>query len=137
MIHNALQGEALPIYGDGLNVRDWLYVTDHCTGILKVLEQGQLGETYNIGGNCEKTNIEIIDTLCKLLDEKKAKSDGKSYQAQKTFVTDRKGHDRRYAIDCRKMETQLDWTPAETFETGISKTISWYIEQIERHNNQG
>lgn len=136
MIHSALSGKPLPIYGDGLNVRDWLYVTDHCTGILRVLEQGALGETYNIGGNCEKTNIEIVDTLCSILDKQKPKADGECYINQKAFVRDRKGHDRRYAIDCRKMETELGWTPAETFESGIQKTIEWYVSQIDGENKQ-
>ena len=136
MIHQALKGSPLPIYGDGLNVRDWLYVTDHCTGILRVLEAGTLGETYNIGGNCEKTNIEIVDTLCSILDTQKPKAGEESYINQRTFVTDRKGHDRRYAIDCRKMREDLNWTPSETFETGISKTIDWYLTQIEASDNQ-
>ena len=134
MIHNALDGKSLPIYGDGLNVRDWLYVTDHCTGIRNVLENGRLGETYNIGGNCEKTNIQIVDTICSILDNQQPKTNDSSYLSQKTFVTDRKGHDRRYAIDCRKIESELGWTPAETFETGIQKTIQWYLTQINRSN---
>ena len=137
MIQQALKGEALPIYGDGLNVRDWLYVTDHCTGILTVLKKGALGGTYNIGGNCEKTNIEIVDTLCSILDTLRPKEDSESYLIQKTFVTDRKGHDRRYAIDCKKMKEELGWTPAETFETGIAKTIDWYVNQPDTSNNQG
>ncbi len=132
MIHNALDGKSLPIYGDGLNVRDWLYVTDHCTGIHKVLENGRLGETYNIGGNCEKTNIQIVDTVCSILDSQQPKANDSSYLSQKTFVTDRKGHDRRYAIDCQKIESELGWTPAETFETGIQKTTQWYLSQIKR-----
>lgn len=136
MIYQAVEDKQLPIYGDGLNVRDWLYVFDHCTGILKVLEGGALGETYNIGGNCEKTNIEIVDTLCSILDREKPKTGGNSYINQKTFVTDRKGHDRRYAIDCRKMRNELGWSPSETFETGIAKTIHWYLSQIDRSDNQ-
>ncbi|MDA1069611.1 MAG: dTDP-glucose 4,6-dehydratase [Verrucomicrobia bacterium] len=128
MIQQALKGEKLPIYGDGLNVRDWLYVTDHCTGILRVLEKGDPGATYNIGGNCEKTNIEIVDTLCSILDGISPKEQGESYLSQKTFVTDRKGHDRRYAIDSSKMKEELNWSPAETFETGIQKTVSHYLE---------
>jgi len=128
IITNAVAGKDLPIYGDGLNIRDWLYVVDHCTGILRVLQKGTPGETYNIGGNFEKTNIEIVDTLCSILDEVKAKDDGNSYLSQKTFVTDRKGHDRRYAIDCSKIEKELFWSPTETFESGIQKTVSHYLE---------
>ncbi|MFC4160205.1 dTDP-glucose 4,6-dehydratase [Chitinimonas lacunae] len=127
MIANALAGKALPIYGDGQNVRDWLYVGDHCTAIRRVLEAGSLGETYNVGGWNEKPNIEIVHTICALLDELRPRADGKSYREQITFVTDRPGHDRRYAIDARKIERELGWRPAETFETGIRKTIAWYL----------
>lgn len=128
MIVNALAGKSLPVYGDGLQVRDWLYVKDHCAAIRCVLEKGRVGETYNIGGWNEKTNIEIVRTICALLDELHPRSDGKSYNAQITHVTDRPGHDRRYAIDARKIESDLDWRPAETFETGIRKTVQWYLE---------
>ncbi len=128
MILNALEGKNLPIYGDGMNVRDWLYVTDHCTGIWTALIKGRLGETYNIGGKNEKPNIEIVDTICSLLDAKRPRADGKSYGTQKVFVKDRPGHDRRYAINCSKIESELGWTPSETFETGIAKTIDWYLE---------
>jgi dTDP-glucose 4,6-dehydratase len=127
MIVNALAGKPLPVYGDGQQIRDWLYVGDHCTAIGRVLELGRLGETYNIGGWNEKPNIEIVHTVCALLDELKPRSGGGSYREQITFVTDRPGHDRRYAIDARKIERELGWKPAETFETGIRKTVSWYL----------
>ncbi|GAB4296052.1 MAG: dTDP-glucose 4,6-dehydratase [Thiohalomonadaceae bacterium] len=127
VIHNALSGKPLPIYGDGRQVRDWLYVDDHCKAIIRVLEQGRLGETYNIGGWNEKTNLEVVGTLCTLLDELRPRPDGKSYQGQITFVKDRPGHDRRYAIDATKMEQELCWRPEETFETGIRKTVQWYL----------
>lgn len=126
-ILNALSGKQLPIYGDGLNVRDWLYVKDHCSAILAVLKKGKAGETYNIGGHNEKSNIEIVHRICDLLDKEKPKVDGKSYREQITFVKDRPGHDRRYAIDATKIKNQLDWVPAETFESGIEKTIRWYL----------
>jgi dTDP-glucose 4,6-dehydratase len=128
MIVNALAGKPLPVYGDGMQVRDWLYVKDHCSAIRRVLEAGRLGETYNIGGWNEKPNIEIVHTVCKLLDELRPKADGSSYATQITYVTDRPGHDRRYAIDARKIERELGWKPAETFESGISKTVHWYLE---------
>ncbi len=127
MILNAIEGKELPIYGDGMNIRDWLYVEDHCAGILAVLESGKVGETYNIGGLNEKPNIEIVDTICEILDGLRPRTDGTSYKTQKVFVTDRPGHDRRYAIDCGKIQSQLGWSPAETFETGIQKTIQWYL----------
>lgn len=127
MILNALEGKALPIYGDGKNVRDWLYVADHCAGIRRVLEDGRLGETYNIGGKNEMTNLEVVHTVCALLDEMKPKAAGR-HADQIQFVKDRPGHDRRYAIDPRKIERELDWTPAETFESGIRKTVAWYLE---------
>lgn len=126
-IVNALAGKALPIYGDGQQIRDWLYVKDHCSAIRRVLEGGRLGEIYNIGGWNEKPNIEIVNTVCALLDELRPKADGTSYSTQITFVTDRPGHDRRYAIDARKIERELNWKPAETFETGIRKTVEWYL----------
>jgi dTDP-glucose 4,6-dehydratase len=128
MIVNALAGKSLPVYGDGMQIRDWLYVKDHCSAIRRVLEAGRLGETYNIGGWNEKPNIEIVHTVCKLLDELRLKADGSSYATQITFVTDRPGHDRRYAIDARKIERELGWKPAETFETGIRKTVQWYLD---------
>ncbi len=128
MIANALAGKALPIYGDGKNVRDWLYVSDHCAAIRRVLEAGRTGETYNIGGWNEMTNQEVVDTLCGILDELKPKSDGASYRTQIKYVTDRPGHDRRYAIDARKIERELGWKPAETFASGIRKTVQWYLD---------
>ena len=127
MIVNAISGKPLPIYGDGMQIRDWLYVSDHCSAIRRVLDGGKVGETYNVGGWNEKPNIEIVDTICSLLDAIKPKSDGTSYADQITYVTDRPGHDRRYAIDARKIERELGWRPAETFETGIRKTIDWYL----------
>lgn len=128
MILNALNGKPLPIYGDGQNVRDWLYVTDHCSAIRRVLEAGQLGETYNVGGWNEKTNIDVVNTILSILDELQPRTDGKSYREQITYVKDRPGHDRRYAIDARKLERELGWKPAETFETGIRKTVQWYLD---------
>jgi dTDP-glucose 4,6-dehydratase len=127
MIVNALAGKPLPVYGDGMQIRDWLYVKDHCSAIRRVLEAGRLGETYNVGGWNEKPNIDIVHTVCKLLDEMRPKADGASYSAQITYVTDRPGHDRRYAIDARKLQKELGWKPAETFETGIRKTVEWYL----------
>ncbi len=127
MIVNALAGKSLPVYGDGMQIRDWLYVKDHCSAIRRVLEAGRLGETYNVGGWNEKPNIEIVKTVCALLDELRPRTDGSSYATQITYVTDRPGHDRRYAIDARKLEAELGWKPAETFETGIRKTVQWYL----------
>ena len=127
MILNALAGKELPIYGDGMQVRDWLYVKDHCSAIRRVLAAGRLGETYNVGGWNEKPNIEVVRTLCAILDELAPRADGASYATQISFVTDRPGHDRRYAIDARKLEQELGWKPAETFETGIRKTVEWYL----------
>ncbi|MDZ4359801.1 MAG: dTDP-glucose 4,6-dehydratase [Variovorax sp.] len=128
MIVNALAGKALPVYGDGMQVRDWLYVKDHCSAIRRVLEAGAVGETYNVGGWNEKPNIEIVHTICALLDELRPRPDGASYTAQITHVKDRPGHDRRYAIDARKLEAALGWKPAETFESGIRKTVQWYLD---------
>ena len=128
---NAIDGSDLPIYGDGLNIRDWLYVTDHCEAIHLVLEKGILGETYNIGGMNELTNIEIIDNICSILDNLNPRVDGKSYKSQKIHVRDRPGHDKRYAIDCSKIINQLGWSPKETFESGIIKTITWYLNNGE------
>ena len=126
IIANALAGKALPIYGDGQQVRDWLYVGDHCAALRRVLAAGQLGETYNIGGWNEKANLDVVHTLCALLDELKPAA--QSYQAQIQFVTDRPGHDRRYAIDARKIERELGWRPQETFESGMRKTVQWYLD---------
>jgi len=127
VILNALAGKPLPIYGDGQQIRDWLYVGDHCSAIREVLSKGKLGETYNIGGWNEKPNLEVVKTICKILDELKPRPDGKSYAEQITFVKDRPGHDRRYAIDASKVERELGWRPAETFDTGIRKTVEWYL----------
>ncbi len=128
MIVNALAGQPLPVYGDGQQVRDWLYVRDHCSAIRRVLQAGQPGHTYNIGGWNEKPNLEIVRTICALLDELRPRADGRSYREQITHVPDRPGHDRRYAIDARKIERELGWKPAETFETGIRKTVQWYLD---------
>jgi dTDP-glucose 4,6-dehydratase len=128
MIVNALAGKPLPVYGDGRQVRDWLYVGDHCSAIRCVIEAGRPGETYNIGGWNEKPNIEIVRTICDLLDELRPAESGKSHRELIAFVKDRPGHDRRYAIDARKIERELGWRPAETFETGIRKTVRWYLE---------
>ena len=128
MIINALAGKPLPVYGDGQQIRDWLYVKDHCSAIRLVLEAGRVGEVYNIGGCNEKPNIEIVHTVCALLDELRPRIDGKPYREPIAYVTDRPGHDRRYAIDATKIEHELGWKPAETFETGIRKTVQWYLE---------
>lgn len=127
VIHNALAGKPLPIYGDGSNVRDWLYVGDHCSAIRRVLEAGKVGETYNIGGCNEKTNLEVVHALCSMLDQAKPKGSG-SYSDQITFVQDRPGHDRRYAINAAKIADELGWVPQETFESGIEKTVAWYLD---------
>ena len=127
MIGNALSGNRLPIYGDGQNIRDWLYVDDHCRAIITVLTKGLPGEVYNIGGSNEKNNLEVVESICSFLDELCPRADGKSYHNQITFVKDRPGHDRRYAIDASKIRRELSWTPYETFETGICKTIQWYL----------
>jgi dTDP-glucose 4,6-dehydratase len=128
VIHNALAGEPLPIYGDGQQVRDWLYVEDHCRGIARVLDAGRVGETYNIGGNNEKANLDVVHMLCDALDAKRPRADGKSYREQISFVKDRPGHDRRNAIDASKIERELGWTPQETFDTGIAKAVQWYLD---------
>ena len=128
MIINAISDKSLPIYGKGDNVRDWLYVTDHCKAISTVLETGIVGETYNIGGNCEKQNVEIVNNICEILDEFVPREDGKSYKNQITYVKDRPGHDMRYAIDSSKIQNNLGWKPEETFDSGIQKTIKWYLE---------
>ena len=128
VILNAINGKSLPIYGDGQQIRDWLYVGDHCSAIREVLAKGKLGETYNIGGWNEKANIEVVKTICSILDGLKPRADGKSYAEQITFVKDRPGHDRRYAIDASKLKRELGWSPSETFDTGIKKTVQWYLD---------
>jgi len=127
IIARALAGEPLPIYGDGKNVRDWLYVGDHCTAIRAVLERGRIGETYNVGGDAERQNIEVVRTICALLDERRPRADGQKRDAQITYVADRPGHDRRYAIDASKLKSELGWAPAHTFEQGIADTVDWYL----------
>ena len=128
IIANALAGKPLPIYGDGMQVRDWLYVGDHCSAIRRVLEAGRLGEVYCIGGSSEKPNIEVVKTLCSILDKERPRPDGSPYASLITYVKDRPGHDRRYAIDARKISAELGWKPAETFETGLRKTVRWYLD---------
>jgi dTDP-glucose 4,6-dehydratase len=125
---NALQGKALPIYGDGQNIRDWLFVQDHCSAIAAVLEKGKVGEVYNVGGNYEKTNLEIVHTVCAILDELVPDSPYRPHNELITYVKDRPGHDRRYAIDPSKIANEIGWQPAETFESGIRKTVTWYLE---------
>lgn len=127
-ILNALNGKALPIYGDGQQIRDWLYVKDHCSAIRRVLEAGRLGEVYNVGGWNEKANLDVVNTLCSILDELRPRADGQPYNTQITYVQDRAGHDRRYAIDASKLEKELGWKPKETFDTGIRKTVQWYLD---------
>lgn len=131
VLHRALHGEPLPIYGDGQQVRDWLYVEDHCRAINVVLAKGIPGEVYNIGGLNEQTNLSVVQELCRLLDEARPRADGKSYAEQITFVKDRPGHDRRYAIDASKIERELGWRPTETFQTGLAKTVSWYLDNAQ------
>ena len=128
VIAKAIAGEPLPIYGDGKNVRDWVYVGDHCSAIRTVLEGGKVGEAYNVGGNSEKQNIEVVKTICALLDAKKPRADGARYESQITYVRDRPGHDRRYAIDASKLKRELGWEPAHTFEEGIAETVAWYLD---------
>ncbi len=128
---NAIEGKPLPVYGDGLNIRDWLYVADHCEALRVVLEKGKPGETYNIGGSCEKTNIEIVEALCALLDEMAPESRYAPHRSLITFVKDRPGHDRRYAVDCSRIERELGWRAKETFESGLRKTIRWYLDNRE------
>jgi dTDP-glucose 4,6-dehydratase len=128
MIVNALAGKPLPVYGDGLQVRDWLYVKDHCSAICRVLQVGRVGQVYNVGGWNEKANIEIVHTVCQLLDELRPRADSLSYRTQITHVTDRPGHDRRYAIDASRLHQELGWKPAETFDSGIRKTVRWYLD---------
>jgi dTDP-glucose 4,6-dehydratase len=138
-IHNALAGKPLPIYGDGQQRRDWLYVGDHCSAIRRVLEAGQVGEVYNVGGWNEKANLEVVTTLCDMLDTLSPRPDGRPYRNQIAFVADRPGHDRRYAIDASKLERELGWKPAETFESGIRKTVRWYLDNQDwvRHVTSG
>jgi len=131
IIHNALAGKTLPVYGDGQQVRDWLYVGDHCAAVRRVLDAGRVGETYNIGGGNERVNLDVVRTVCAILDQFHPKLDGGSYQSQITFVKDRPGHDRRYAINPEKIQHELGWKPTETFETGIRKTVRWYLDHQE------
>ncbi len=131
MISNALRGASLPIYGDGGNVRDWLHVEDHCTAILLVLQAGRVGETYNIGGNSEMTNLEVVGIICDLLDQARPRADGASHRAQIKFVDDRPGHDRRYALDTSKLANELGWHPEVSFATGVERTVGWYLEHSE------
>jgi len=135
IIARALEDKELPVYGTGENVRDWLYVEDHCSALYTVMTKGKLGETYNIGGNCEMQNIEIVKAICSILDKLRPKPDGSKYDSQITFVKDRPGHDRRYAIDASKIKRELRWEPKETFETGIRKTVKWYLENTEWVND--
>ena len=128
VIAKAIAGEPLPIYGDGMNVRDWLYVGDHCSAIRAVLEGGRVGETYNVGGDAERPNIEVVNTICALLDERRPREDGKPRNSQITYVKDRPGHDRRYAIDATKLKSELGWAPAHSFEQGIADTVDWYLD---------
>lgn len=131
MVLNALYGKPLPVYGNGQNVRDWLYVKDHCRALLRLLEQGEPGEKYNIGGHNEMTNLNIVKRVCDILDRKKPRNDRRSYREQISFVKDRPGHDMRYAIDAGKIDRDLNWRPVETFETGIVKTVEWYLDNLE------
>jgi dTDP-glucose 4,6-dehydratase len=131
MILNALEGRPLPVYGDGKNVRDWLFVEDHCAAIRAVLERGRVGETYNIGGNSERTNIDVVTAICDLVDEMRPPAGGAPRRQLIKFVEDRPGHDRRYAIDASKITGELGWRPAEKFESGLRKTVAWYLENPE------
>jgi dTDP-glucose 4,6-dehydratase len=128
MIEKAIAGEPLPIYGDGGNIRDWLYVEDHCRAISRVLEAGRPGEVYNVGGDSERTNLEVVDTLCALLDEALPTSPHRPHARLKKFVPDRPGHDRRYAIDAGKLKRELGWAPTENFESGLRRTLRWYLD---------
>jgi dTDP-glucose 4,6-dehydratase len=128
IIHKALAGESLPVYGDGLNVRDWLFVGDHCSAIRRVLEAGRVGETYNVGGNAEQQNITVVKAICALLDARRPLADGRARESLITYVKDRPGHDRRYAIDASKLKNELGWTPTQTFESGIAATVDWYLD---------
>ncbi|GAP65019.1 dTDP-glucose 4,6-dehydratase RfbB [Mizugakiibacter sediminis] len=126
-IQKALAGEPLPVYGDGRNVRDWLYVGDHCAAILRVLEAGRVGETYNVGGDAERENIQVVKTICALLDERRPLAGGRRHESLITYVKDRPGHDRRYAIDASKLQRELGWRPTQSFESGIARTVDWYL----------
>ena len=128
VIQKALAGESLPVYGDGMNIRDWLFVGDHCSAIRRVLDAGRVGETYNVGGNAERTNITVVKTICALLDERRPLADGRKRASLITYVKDRPGHDRRYAIDASKLERELGWKPSQTFESGITQTVDWYLD---------
>lgn len=127
-IQKALKGESLPVYGDGKNIRDWLFVLDHCSAIRRVLDRGRIGETYNVGGNAERENIHVVKTICRILDERMPLANGQSRETLITFVRDRPGHDRRYAIDASKLKNELGWSPTETFESGIEATVAWYLD---------
>ena len=129
IITNALENKNLPIYGDGKNIRDWLYVEDHCEAIIKILEKGKPGETYNIGGSCEKNNLEVVSEICKILDSIKPKQDGSSYKEQIEFVKDRPGHDFRYSLDTSKIKKDFNWKPKESFSSGLEKTVQWYLDK--------
>ncbi|MGW8161234.1 MAG: dTDP-glucose 4,6-dehydratase, partial [Desulfobulbales bacterium] len=131
LILNCLEGKPLPIYGDGLNIRDWLYVDDHCRGIDLILKKGRIGETYNIGGNCEKTNLQVVETVCALMDELRPRKDHTPYTSLVTHVKDRPGHDRRYAINAGKIMLELDYQPNESFASGMRKTVEWYLRNLE------
>ena len=130
MISNAIDGKKLPIYGDGKNIRDWLYVDDHCSAIIKILEKGRVGETYNIGGNSEKNNNEIVSEICKILDAFSPKEDKTSYSSQIEYIKDRAGHDFRYSLDISKIKKELGWVPEETFSAGLEKTVKWYLDNL-------
>jgi dTDP-glucose 4,6-dehydratase len=131
VILNALDAKPLPVYGNGQQIRDWLFVEDHARALYKVVTEGVVGETYNIGGHNEKQNIEVVKTICKILDELKPQASGQAYESLITFVKDRPGHDLRYAIDATKIQNELGWTPTETFETGIRKTVQWYLNNLD------
>ena len=128
VIAKALAGEPLPVYGDGLNVRDWLFVTDHCAAIRRVLEDGRVGETYNVGGDAERTNLVVVKTICALLDQRRPLADGRARESLITYVKDRPGHDRRYAIDASRVQGELGWQPTVTFEQGMARTVDWYLD---------
>lgn len=130
IIQKALAGEALPVYGDGRNIRDWLFVGDHCSAIQRVLEAGRVGETYNVGGNAERENIQVVKAICALLDSRRPLADGRKRESLITFVKDRPGHDRRYAIDSSKLQKELGWKPSQTFESGIEHTVDWYLNNL-------
>lgn len=130
VIHKALAGESLPVYGDGLNIRDWLFVGDHCSAIRRVLDAGRVGETYNVGGNAERENITVVKAICALLDARQPLADGRARESLITYVKDRPGHDRRYAIDSSKLQSELGWQPTHTFETGIAQTVDWYLANL-------